>query len=61
MGNLLHEHHNVVDLNACHGAKGTEKTEKIVKNRRADTQNQGDQLVHTADDNDIKMVLNIKE
>lgn len=46
MGNLLHEHHNVVDLNACHGAKGTEKTEKIVKNRREDTQIHGDELVH---------------
>lgn len=46
MGNLLHEHHNVVDFNACHGAKGTEKTEKTVKNRRVDTQIHGDQLVH---------------
>ncbi len=48
MKNLLHKHHNVVDLDACHGAKGTEKTEwKYFKNRRSDTQIHGDQLFRT--------------
>lgn len=36
MTNLLEKHHNVVDLDACHGAKGTEKT-RVKIFQRSDT------------------------